>query len=168
MTRVRTEPADTTTRSLARLLLDAHLTLGGAESITAGRVAASLAAAPHASTWFRGCLVAYSTEVKHRVLRVPDGPVISETCAAAMAQGARRLLGCDVGYATTGVGGPDEVEGQPPGTVWIAVAGLGGTTARLHHLEGGPPDVVRAAADEATSLLLEVLLRGGLGRDLTA
>lgn len=157
------DPATRTATSVARLLVNARATLGGAESVTAGQVAVSLAAAPHASTWFRGSLVCYSTEVKHDVLGVPDGPVISETCVRSMAEQSCELLGCDIGYATSGVGGPEEVEGQPPGTVWIAVAGLGDTTARLLRLEGRPDDVVRRATDAALSLLLEQLLRGPVG-----
>ena len=42
--------------------------------------------------------------------------------AAAMAAGVRRRLHADIGLAVTGVAGPDEQEGQPPGTVFMAVA----------------------------------------------
>jgi nicotinamide-nucleotide amidase len=47
---------------------------------------------------------------------------VSEAAAAAMADGVRRRLGADVGLATTGVAGPTEQDGEPPGTVWIGIA----------------------------------------------
>jgi nicotinamide-nucleotide amidase len=48
--------------------------------------------------------------------------VVSGECAEQMAEAARRVLGADVGIAVTGVAGPDELEGQPVGTVWFGVA----------------------------------------------
>jgi nicotinamide-nucleotide amidase len=53
---------------------------------------------------------------------VGDGPVVSAEAARAMALGARRVLGADVGLSITGVAGPDPQDGQPPGTVFIGVA----------------------------------------------
>ena len=71
---------------------------------------------------FRGGVVAYASEVKFRVLDVPEGPVVTEEAAAAMADGVRRLLGADVGLGVTGVAGPDPQEGLPPGTVFFGLA----------------------------------------------
>ena len=86
-------------------------------------------------------MVSYATDVKHDVLGVPIGPVVTEAAAIAMAQGARRVLGTDVGIAATGVAGPDPQEDQPPGTVCMAVAigdpDGGGTTSSMQvHLPG--------------------------------
>ena len=50
------------------------------------------------------------------------GEVLSEAGALALAAAARRTLGCDVGLAVTGVGGPDEEGGHPIGTVFVGVA----------------------------------------------
>jgi nicotinamide-nucleotide amidase len=75
-----------------------------------------------ASAWFRGSVVSYATEVKRSVLGVPDGPVVTEEAARAMAEGARRVLGADVGLGITGVAGPTEQEGQPVGTVIVGLA----------------------------------------------
>jgi PncC family amidohydrolase len=76
---------------------------------------------PGASTWFRGGVVSYASDVKASLLGVPEGPVVSAAAAGAMAEGVRRLLGADVGLGVTGVAGPDSQEGQPPGTVFLAV-----------------------------------------------
>jgi len=90
--------------------------IGVAESLTSGQVAADLGAGPQAASWFRGGLVAYASEVKFDVLGVRPGPVVSEECARQMAWGVASLLDADAVVATTGVGGPDPDEGEPPGT----------------------------------------------------
>jgi len=56
------------------------------------------------------------------LLDVPDGPVVSEEAAKTMAEGARRMLGADVGLATTGVAGPDAEDGHEPGDVFLGLA----------------------------------------------
>ncbi|MEQ1788111.1 MAG: competence/damage-inducible protein A [Acidimicrobiales bacterium] len=107
---------------VGRLLQGRGLTLAVAESLTGGLVCSRVVAVPGSSDWFKGGVVSYASQVKFDVLDVPEGPVISETAAKAMADGVRRLLHVDVGLATTGVAGPAEQEGQPPGTVWLGVA----------------------------------------------
>lgn len=107
---------------IGRMVQARGLTVAVAESLTGGLVASRIVSVPGASDWFRGGVVAYASEVKHDVLDVPDGPVVSEAAAKAMADGVRRVLGADVGLSTTGVAGPAEQEGQPPGTVWLGMA----------------------------------------------
>ena len=92
-----------------------------AESLTGGLIASRLVDVPGASAWFRGGVVSYASDVKFSVLDVPEGPVVSAEAAAAMATGVRYLLGAEVGLAITGVAGPEPLEGQPPGTVFLAV-----------------------------------------------
>jgi nicotinamide-nucleotide amidase len=107
---------------VGRLLTAQGKTLAVAESLTGGLVASRVVNVPGSSDWFVGGVVAYESRVKFEVLDVPEGPVVSEAAAVAMADGVRRLLGADVGAATTGVAGPAEQEGKPPGTVWLGVA----------------------------------------------
>ena len=97
------------------------LTLGLAESLTGGLMGARVVDVPGASDVFRGSIVSYASDVKFGVLGVPEGPVVSLAAAAAMAAGARRVLGADVGIGVTGVAGPDEQEGHPVGTVFIGL-----------------------------------------------
>ena len=97
------------------------MTIGVAESLTGGLVGARICDVPGASAQFRGSIVSYASDVKFDLLGVPRGPVISEEAAVAMADGARRVIGSDVGIAATGVAGPDSAEGHRPGTVCIAV-----------------------------------------------
>ncbi len=127
---------------IGSLLVEHGLTLAVAESLTGGLVASRLVTVDGASTWFRGGVVAYDSEVKFDVLGVPEGPVVTEATAMAMADGVRRLLGADVGLATTGVAGPAELEGQPPGTVWLGMA-VGDVVDAVHVRLPGDRDRVR-------------------------
>ena len=97
-------------------------TLATAESLTGGMVAAKLASVPGASDVFKGGIVSYAPEVKFNMLGVPEGPVVSVAAAEQMALGACETLGATCAVATTGVAGPDPLEGHPPGTVCIATA----------------------------------------------
>jgi nicotinamide-nucleotide amidase len=112
--------------AVAELILEQGRTLAVAESLTGGLVAARLVNVSGASRWFRGGLVSYASDVKRSLLGVPEGPVVSEAAAAAMASGVRQLLGADIGLAVTGVAGPDEQDGERPGTVFFASAGVRG------------------------------------------
>jgi nicotinamide-nucleotide amidase len=113
---------ETMEHAVAKLLVRRGLTLAVAESLTGGLVSSRLVNVPGASTWFRGGIVSYATDLKHDLLGVPEGPVVTSEAAAAMAEGVRRRLDADVGLGVTGVAGPDEQEGQRPGTVFMAVA----------------------------------------------
>jgi nicotinamide-nucleotide amidase len=144
--------------AVARLLVDAGLTLGLAESMTGGLVGARLTAVPGASDWFHGSIVAYDSAVKHRLLGVPEGPVVSERAAASMATGAARLLAADVGLGVTGVAGPTEQDGQPVGTVWMGLAIDGQADAVKVQLPGDRDRIRQFAAISLLDLLRRRLL----------
>lgn len=112
---------ETMEHAVLALLRDRGLTLGVAESLTGGMIGTRICDVPGASDVFRGSIVAYASDVKFDVLGVPEGPVVSATAASAMAAGARRVLGTDVGVAVTGVAGPDRQEGQDVGTVFVGL-----------------------------------------------
>jgi nicotinamide-nucleotide amidase len=157
----RARPADERHEELAgrvsELARRHGVTVAVAESLTGGNIAVALAAAESASEWFRGSLVAYASEVKHDVLDVPDGPVVSAEAAEAMARGVRRLLAADVAVSATGAGGPDAQDGQEPGTVFVAVDDGVQPQVRQLDLDGEPREVLVTAAGEALALLVERL-----------
>ncbi|GEL25845.1 competence damage-inducible protein A [Pseudonocardia sulfidoxydans NBRC 16205] len=132
-------------------------TVAVAESLTGGLVSSALAKAPAASEWFRGGLVAYSGEVKHDVLGVPPGPVVSADAAEAMADGVRKLLSADVAVAVTGVGGPGEQDGCPAGTVFVAVVTADTCRTEHHRLDGDPGKICAEAVTATLALLLAAL-----------
>jgi len=114
------------------LLRERGLSLGLAESLTGGLVGSRISDAPGSSEIFKGSIVSYATEVKRSVLGVTAEHVVSGECAVQMAEGARRVLGADVGLAVTGVAGPTEQEGQPVGTVWFGLAMPGREPEAVH------------------------------------
>ncbi len=114
--------------AVAKAVAARGVTLGLAESLTGGLASSRLVNVPGASAWFRGAVVSYATGVKHSVLGVPEGPVVSAAAAEAMAAGACRVLGADVGLSITGVAGPDPQDERPPGTVFVGLALPGGAT----------------------------------------
>jgi nicotinamide-nucleotide amidase len=131
--------------------------VGVAESLTSGQLAADLGAGPDASSWFRGGLVAYASQVKFDVLGVDPGPVVTAECARQMAVGATRLLGADAVVATTGVGGPDPEEGEPPGTVFIAALVRGRLACEHLVLDGSPSQVLEQTRSHALRILLATM-----------
>ena len=118
------------------LLKEKGLTFATAESCTGGQVAARITAFPGSSSVYRGGVVSYWSEVKRDALGVPwplieEHGAVSDPCARAMAEGARKLTGADLAVSVTGVAGPDSDErGNPVGLVFIALATPEGTFCR--------------------------------------
>ena len=127
--------------------------LGLAESVTGGLVAGRITGVPGASEVFRGSVVSYASQVKFDLLGVEPGPVVSERAAGQMAEGARRVLGADVGLALTGVAGPTEQDGMPVGTLCVGIALPDGTTTRTLRLPGVRDQMRQMSVISALDLL---------------
>lgn len=149
--------------AIARRLKARKQTCAVAESLTSGSLACHLGAAPEASTWFAGGVVAYASEVKFTVLEVDPGPVVTERCARQMARGVARLTNADFGLAVTGVGGPEPDEGKAAGTVFVAVRSPGGEDATEYRFSGEPAEVVKQATAAALSMLLATIGKNATG-----
>jgi PncC family amidohydrolase len=144
--------------SLGRRLLDRGLTVALAESCTGGLLGAVITAIPGSSRYLRGGIIAYADQVKVQLLGVePEllGRVgaVSAEVAAAMAQGAPRLLGADLGLAVTGVAGPGAGTGlKPVGLIYVA-GWLRGRTHVVELRERSGREANRAAAVRAALVL---------------
>ncbi|MGH2740778.1 MAG: nicotinamide-nucleotide amidohydrolase family protein, partial [Actinomycetota bacterium] len=120
--------------------------------------------APGASRYFAGGVVAYSHEAKRDLLGVSKDTLeehgaVSEASALEMARGAAERFGADIGISTTGVAGPDEIEGEERGRVWVGLA-AGNTEEARTFVAPGDRDQVRAWAEQGA---LELLRRHLLG-----
>lgn len=142
------------------------------ESCTGGLVMARLVDVPGSSVYLGAGVVAYSNAVKRAVLGVAPAVLaahgaVSEAVALAMAEGARRVGGADLGVGVTGVAGPGGgTEDKPVGTVCIAVVGPGtAKTATTVRLPGDRAMVRGQAARIALDLLRRALLRGAGERE---
>ena len=137
-------------------------TVAVAESLTGGLVAAALTDIPGASVVLRGGVIAYATDLKARVLGVDEvllarvGSVDVEV-AEQMASGVRSLMGTTYGLSTTGVAGPDPVDGKPVGMVYVAVVGPGSSRVKALGLTGDRVGIRAQSVAAALSLLAEEL-----------
>lgn len=139
------------------------ITIGTAESITAGAVAARLAIPAGASAYLQGGIVSYAYEVKEHVLGVPrsvlDNPgAVSDECARLMATGANNALGSIIAVSTTGIAGPSGATTRKKvGRVYIAIAGPDGTICEEHTFPGDRAEVTMASADRALEMLADYI-----------
>ncbi|MEO7374483.1 MAG: CinA family protein [Terrimesophilobacter sp.] len=161
-------PDDLSARAVAALTAGGE-TIGVAESLTGGALVAELIKTPGASVVVNGGIVAYRTALKAALLGVDagllaeHGPVHPEV-AAQMAVGVRQALAvagvpASIGLSTTGVAGPDAQDGQPVGTVFIALARGGDVHTRALALTGTRNEIRDAVVDAALRWLVEELGR---------
>lgn len=148
---------------VVRAFLEKGLTLGTAESLTGGMIAASVAGVSGASAVLMGGVVSYDSRVKHEVLGVEQAVidtvgVVSQPCALQMAQGARRVLKTDVAVSATGIAGPTGGTPETPvGTVFIGCASRKGTHVEECHFEGDRQSVREQSAAHALMLALRAV-----------
>ncbi len=148
---------------VGRELAAAGHTVAVAESCTAGGLGAELTETPGSSAYFAGGVIAYSNDLKKRLLGVLDSTLlengaVSEQCASEMARGVVECTGADIGVAVTGIAGPGGGSADKPvGTVWLAVA-RGGCVETLHmEWPGSRQRVRKMAVFKALALLRKVL-----------
>jgi len=134
-----------------------------AESCTGGGIGAAITAIPGSSKVYKGGIISYANWVKEHVLGVDpqvlelQGPV-SRPVAAAMAEGARRVLEADAAISVTGLAGPDGDEfGHPVGTVFIGCSTWKGTAVKEYHFSGSRDAVRQQAVTAALEQMLEIV-----------
>lgn len=154
--------ASTEAADLVARLTAAGQTVAVAESLTGGLVAGALTEVVGASVVVRGGVLAYATDLKARVLGVDEvllaqvGAVDADV-AEQMAAGVRSLMGATFGLATTGVAGPDQADGKPVGTVYVAVAGPDSSRVKALCLSGDRGQVRARSVLAVLELLAEEL-----------
>jgi len=146
------------------LLLAGNLTISFAESCTSGMVSSELGDIPGASKVFSGSVVSYDNRIKTAALGVPEilldtFGAVSEECAAAMAEGCRKLMGTDIAVSLTGIAGPDGgTEEKPVGLVYLAISDKSGTAVKKLSLRGNRMRIRRVASLEAFNLIRQRLI----------
>jgi len=113
-------------KEIQQLIYDKNFTIGTAESCTGGRVAEAIIATPGSSAYFKGSIVAYTEEIKERLLGVDpavmeEQTAVCEEVARQMVAGALKTLNVDFAIATTGTAGPSGGTPEiPVGTIYVA------------------------------------------------
>lgn len=113
---------------VVEILKKKHLTVGLAESLTAGLAASELGSVPGASEVLRGSFVTYTNEAKSELLGISKEMLethgaVSIEVAEVMASVARERFGSNFGLSCTGIAGPGGgTEANPVGTAYLGFA----------------------------------------------
>ncbi|MBD0862379.1 CinA family protein [Gordonia sp. zg691] len=137
---------------LAEAAVDRGVHIAVAESLTGGNLASELSKAPEAGTWFRGGVIAYHEDVKFGLLEVPEGPVVSEPAAHAMAATTAKLFDAEIVVAVTGEAGPEPDEAAA-GTVWFGLDNRGRVSTSRKEFDGEPEEVLAQTIGHALELI---------------
>jgi nicotinamide-nucleotide amidase len=148
---------DTLAEAVGDILRERGIMIGAAESLTGGLIGSALTHAGGSGDFFAGSLVCYTNEAKMRVAGVDEaillGPgAVSEEAAAALAEGAAAKLGVELAVSATGVAGPSEQEGKPPGTIFVGATFGGRTEVRSVRGYGDRENIRAIAATAALDL----------------
>ena len=136
-------------------------TLATAESCTGGGIGAAITAVPGSSSVFKGGIISYCNEIKHKLLGVDADALdrygaVSAPVAEAMAIGARRVLDVDIAVSVTGLAGPGGDEfGNSVGTVFIGYSDSTRTFSRKLMFDGNRESVRNQATEAVLRLILE-------------
>ena len=147
---------------LLELLGEKGLSLGSAESLTAGMFASNVCDIPGASNVFKGAIVAYDPAMKMRLLGVKQATldthgVVSHQVAAEMARGGAKALGVDICVSCTGNAGPCVQEGgEPVGRVFVGVYYEGNTWTIPLQLNGDRNAIRAQTVDAMVGLVLSL------------
>ena len=119
---------ETISSAIGKLLKQKGVMLATAESCTGGLIGNLITETPGSSAYYKGGIIAYSNELKERLLCVRNETLeqygaVSEETAIEMARGCLAATGADYAIATTGISGPTgATDEKPRGLVYIAVA----------------------------------------------
>ena len=151
-------------QDIGNLLRRKGLTLGLVESATGGLISHLITNVPGSSDYYQGSVIAYSNEVKIKVVGVKEDTInkygaVSSQVAEEMAQGGRKVLDADICLADTGIAGPGgATPGKPVGLFYIGLSHQAGTYSQKHNFQSDREQNKRSTAEAALGWLKEYLL----------
>lgn len=140
-----------------------NLILSTAESCTGGLVAHRITSVPGASGYFAGSVVAYSNEVKERILNVDKNDLeafgaVSEEVVVQMARNCAELLKTDCAIAISGIAGPTGgTTDKPVGTVWIGTYYRGTIVSKKYNVGNHRHENIERSANMAILQMLKMI-----------
>jgi PncC family amidohydrolase len=140
-----------------------NLTLGTVESATGGLIAHLITNVPGSSDVFQGSIVAYSNEVKKKIVGVRESTLkeygaVSAQVAIAMAKDGRKVLGVDICLADTGIAGPSGATTEKPvGLFYLGLSHKESSFTRKHLFNGTREENKQQAAQAALKWVREYL-----------
>ncbi|MGE6631504.1 competence/damage-inducible protein A [Bacillus sp. NPDC077027] len=149
-------------KELSKALHEDKRTVAAAESLTGGLFSEWLTDVSGATSIFKGSVVCYTNEIKQRVLGCKEETLstygaVSRQCALELAEGARTLIGSDIGISFTGVAGPDTQEGHPAGKVFIGLSTKESTEVYEFMFAGSRSGIRKRAVKYGCHHLLKLL-----------
>ena len=142
-------------------LAEKNETIATAESCTGGNIAHKITSVQGSSAYFKGSVVAYSNEIKSRILGVDEELIsahgaVSREVVEAMALGVKKLMKTDYAIATSGIAGPDGGTAEKPvGTVWIAIAYDNEISSKMYNFSTIRKQNIDRSTQSAFLMLLE-------------
>ena len=161
---IYSEQEDTLQDCIGRILSASGKTMSAAESCTGGMISHLITSISGSSAYYLGSVTSYANSVKENVLGVSpqiikEHGAVSSECAAAMAEGIRRLTGSDYSIATTGIAGPGGGSSDKPvGLVWIGVSSHKGTETYKVQYKGDRQRNIERSAAYALNILRKKII----------
>jgi len=149
---------------IGKILTAKNLTIACAESCTGGLLTSRLTDVAGSSNYVKGSLVAYSNEVKNKILHVDADTLknfgaVSEQTARQMSANVRKLFDTDIGVGVTGIAGPGGGSAEKPvGTVYISVSNADKTFVKLFNFNGTRTEIKNQSCDAALSMIKNFII----------
>ena len=150
-------------KSIGQILTKKGKTIATAESLTGGKIAASLVSIPGSSKYFLGSIIAYQEDLKVELLNVSKEHIktyttVSAEVAEQMAKGALEKFTTDYSIAVTGNAGPTtDNNDKTVGLVYIAIAGKEGVKSFEFNFGQPREKVINKTVNKSLELLLKEL-----------
>lgn len=147
------------------LLQEREQSLGTAESLTGGKIAATLVEVPGSSAYFKGGMITYTAALKQQLLDVKEATIdtftaVSKEVAAEMATGALKVLKTDYAIAVTGNAGPTtDHNDKSVGLVYIALANKEGVEVQEFNFGQPREKVINRTVTKSLELLQKKILK---------
>ena len=150
-------------KSIGQILIKNGKTICTAESLTGGKIAASLVSVPGSSNYLKGSVVAYQANIKEELLGVSsksieENSTVSAIVAEEMALGALQKFKTDFSIAVTGNAGPTtDHNDKTVGLVFIAVGSNEGVKSFEFNFGQPREKVINKTVNKSLELLLKEL-----------
>lgn len=159
---VFSDEEDNLKKELINLLKNSKHTLSSCESLTGGEFSSSICSNSGVSSFFKGAIVSYATEVKEDTLHiektlVDQFGVVSKEIAYEMAKNSAEILKTDISISFTGNAGPDVLEEKDVGLVYIGINYFGKIDTYEYHFEGDRNTIRKKCVIEGYKLLKKYL-----------
>jgi nicotinamide-nucleotide amidase len=159
------DEGQTIEKTVGELLAARQQTICTAESLTGGKLAATIVSVSGASRYFKGSFVTYTAQMKAEILGVAketidNYSVVSKEVAEQMAVNAREKAGTDYAISVTGNAGPttDETD-KSVGTVFIGLATKLGVEVREFNFGQPRHKVINRTVNKSFEILQEEILK---------